>query len=995
MRYCLGLLALAFGSSGAFADAEFEKLVRPLLAERCFECHGAKKQSGGLRLDSLAEIVKGGDSGPALVPGKPDESLLVKAVEYGDKLQMPPKGKLPVADIAALKDWIRQGAEWPDSQPRPVESPSKSIITEEHRKWWAYQPLKPVAVPALKSEWAKTDLDRFILATLEVSKLAPSKPADKRTLLRRVTYDLTGLPPAFEEVEAFVKDDHPDAFAKLVDKLLASPAYGERWGRHWLDVARYADTAGENSDHPTPHAWRYRNWVIDSFNKDQPYVEFVREQVAGDLIAAKGPPDRYAARVTATGFLAIARRFDHEIEKSMHLTYEDIIDTMGRAFLGQSIACARCHDHKYDPFSSKDYYALFGILQSTRFPFTGCEHTQQPRDLVPLLSPAEWAASVEPYTKKLAALDAEIAKATTTLAARSRGLKTANATAIRVIGKGEIADGKEQAFASGDKPPLDGVAVKAGEAIQLSILPLANHGADTTRIEWEIAEVGGKGRVWNLTKDTTGSLPFGNPHPTANGDPNPWWFLDTHDGPVLLPESFRDVQGKIGLNGWKHGDTPSVFSNATGKPIAVWTTLASKSFFAHPGERGPVTIAWVSPIEGKVTITGRVADAHPGGPDGIGWVIEQVALDLGAELKGLADLAGKRTALAKQRAVLVATAPRQDVAYAVTEGKSANARIQLRGDPEKPGAEAPRRWLELFGGAALPTSAGSGRLQLADWLSDPSNPLPARVMANRIWLNHFGKGLVTTPNDFGTRGQAPTHPELLDWLAGEFVKGGWSVKKLHRLIVLSATYQQSAEGRADAAERDPNNALYWRFDRRRLSAEEIRDSLLVAGGKLDRVPGGAHPMPAESTWSFSQHVPFNAVYETDKRSVYLVSLRQRKHPFLALFDGADTNASTSVRQTTTVPTQALYFMNDPFVHKQADLLAGRVLAMADSGARTDELYRLAFSRSPSTRDREKATAFRTRYSTELNGTPEAERPKATWAALARVLLASNEFLYAE
>ncbi len=993
MKYCLGLFAIAFSTSSALAEEEFEKRIRPLLAERCFECHGAKKQSGGLRLDSRAALLKGGDSGPVLVPGKPAESLLVKAVEYGDKLQMPPKGKLPVADIAALKNWIRQGAEWPDSKPQPVDSLAKSVVTEEHRKWWAYQPLKTIVVPTPKSDWAKTDLDRFILAKLETTKLAPSKPADKRTLLRRVTYDLTGLPPTFEDVEAFLKDDRPDAFAKLVDKLLASLAYGERWGRHWLDVVRYADTAGENSDHPTPHAWRYRNWVIDAFNKDQPYDEFVREQVAGDLIAAKGPADRHSARVTATGFLAVARRFDHEIDKSMHLTYEDIIDTMGRAFLGQSIACARCHDHKYDPFSSKDYYALYGILASTRFPFTGCEHTQQPRDLVPLVSPAEWTMTVEPYRKKLAAIDAEIAQLAERLTVRGRENKGASTKATRLVGQGEIADGKEQAFESVDKKTLAAVRVKAGQALQLSILPLKNHGADTTRIEWEIAEVGGQGRIWNLGKDTTGTHPFTNPHPSGNS--NPWWFLDTRDGLTPLAESFRDLQGKPGLNGWKNGDTPSVFSNATDKPIAVWTTLAAKSFFAHPGERGPVSIAWISPIEGTVTITGRVADAHPGGPDGIGWVIDHVALDLGAELKNLGELAAKRALLLKQRTELVAAAPKQDVAYAVTEGKPANARIQLRGDPEKPGAEAPRRWLELFGGTALPTGTGSGRLQLAEWLTDPVNPLPARVMANRIWLNHFGKGLVTTPNDFGTRGQPPTHPELLDWLAGEFVRGGWSIKKLHRLILLSATYQQSAEGREDAAERDPNNTLYWRFDRRRLSAEEIRDSLLVAGGKLDRNPGVAHPFPPENTWSFSQHVPFSAIYETDQRSVYLISLRQRKHPFLALFDGADTNASTSVRQTTTVPTQALYFMNDPFLHKQADLLASRALPMADDAARTEELYRLAFQRLPAARDRQKATAFRTRYSTELNGTPGAERPNATWAALARVLLASNEFLYVE
>ena len=982
MRFPLSMFLFAMVLVPACADDDFEKNVRPLLVKHCSECHGPKKQSGGLRLDSRAAIFKGGENGPAAVTGKPDDSLLVKALGHKDEPRMPPDGKLADKDIATLKEWIRRGLPGLEEKP-PVAGPAvNSAITAEQRKWWSFQPIRPTAPPMIADDtWSKTEIDRFVLAKLKAKGLTPAAPADKRTLLRRATYDLTGLPPTSAEVDAFLKDDKPDAFAKVIERLLASPAYGERWGRHWLDVVRYADTAGENSDHPVPDAWRYRNWVIDAFNADKPYDEFVREQIAGDILAAKGPEEKYAARVIATGFLAIARRFDNDPDTVMHLTFEDTIDTLGKAFLGLSISCARCHDHKYDPITAKDYYGLYGILQSSKFTYTGCEPKQQPRDRVPLLSPTAMARRTAEQAKEVAALDGESkAIAEARKGERSRPKQT-------LLAKGEILDGGSQAVAL---PKNETVDVKVGETLVLSVSPLGNHGADSTLVQWEIADADGK-RTWDLTDGALADFPTGNPKPDRHGHKDVWAFIDGRAGRRIFTQQSRDIQGKPGLHSWGSPDTPSVFANTTDKPIEAWAKLPARSVFLHPAPDGNVAVAWVSPIAGKVRITGRIADAHAGGPDGVGWFLERFPYNLVADLQSAGALAPREAELAKRRAEL----SRMETAYAVVEGKVGHTKLHLRGDPEKPGAEVPRRWLELFGAPTVPADAGSGRLQLAGWLTDPANPLTARVMANRVWQYHFGKGLVKTPNDFGTRGLTPTHPELLDWLADSFANNKWSVKALHRRIMLSAVYQQAVVVRPGAEKVDPANDLYWRFDRRPLSAEELRDSLLMASGQLDRTPGGAHPFPPESSWNFTQHVPFSTVYETDKRSVYLTTLRNRRNPFFALFDGADPNSTTPQRQVTTVPTQALFFMNDPFFHAQAEKIAAAVLVKPDDGARLDELYRLAFQRPPTANVRETAITFLAKYTASLTDVPAAARPKVALSALVRILLASNDYLYVE
>ena len=970
-----GLLLLGIlVARGAGADDQFERQVRPILSRRCVGCHGPAKQEGGLRLDSRPGWEAGGRMGKALIPGDVSGSLLLRAVRRERGVPaMPPDGPLASSEVKALEEWARRGA--PD--PRNSEAPPVGRLTlAAARRWWAYRPL---SLPSLRAAGGLHPIDFLLQQRLAERGLTFRPPADRRTLIRRVTYDLTGLPPTSEEVRAFESDPAPGAYDRVVQRLLGSGHYGERWGRHWLDLVRYADTAGENSDHPLPHAWRYRNWVIESFNRDLPYDQFVRMQIAGDLLARERPEQEYADHVIATGFLALARRFGHDIDKDIHLTHEDGIDTIGRAFLGQSLGCARCHDHKYDPISMRDYYALYGILDSTRLSFPGCEPRQQPRDLVPLLPPATWARTIQPHEDRLARATAAFDVADREV---SRGLVALTATGptTTLIAGGLVPEGGEAALQGGTLT----FSVRKGDLLRLVISPGSNHGADSTLVDWKIAAASGTER-WDVTADALAGLLRGNPLLDANGRPATWWFLDgrRHRGLAPLEEAATAISGQSGLDAWRAGDTPSVFVNSRQEPVSVWTRLPGRSLFAHPAADGPVAIGWLSPVTGPVVVSGRLRDAHPGGPDGVGWRLERLQ-GVGDGLMALASALERRVTAGLQRDELLRRRPTVPVAFGVAEAAAHDAPLQLRGDPEQPGERVPRRWLELFGSKPLRNPTESGRRELADWLTTADHPLAARVMMNRIWLHHFGRGIVATPNDFGSRGTPPTHPELLDWLASEFIRSGWSIKQMHRLILSSRAYQQASSHDSRAAAIDPANRLYWRFERRRLTAEELRDTLLQVGGTLDASPGQAHPFPPEATWNFTQHVPFSNHYETNRRSVYLVTLRNRRHPFFALFDGADPNASTPQRQATTVPTQALYFMNDPLVHAQAERLVHATLDLPGAD-RVQALYRRIFQRSAAGGDHRFCNSFLSDYA--------AETEPAGWSALIRILLASNEFLY--
>lgn len=971
-------------------DTFFETQIRPVLAGTCFKCHGGDKVGGGLRVDSREALLKGGENGTALITGKPDESLLIQAVRHeAGVASMPPGKKLPPEAVAALTTWIRSGAPWP-------EKFEKFQVGQKH---WAFEPVKPVHPPAEPA--ASSPIDRFVAAQWAKHGLTPIAAADRLTLIRRATFDLTGLPPTPEEVAAFSQDETPGAFAKVVDRLLDSPAYGERWGRHWLDLVRYADTAGETADFPVALAWRYRNYVIDALNRDKPYDVFLKEQIAGDILAQALPPgaapEKYRELIIATGYLGIARRFGFDVLHDHFLTIEDTIDTVGKSVLGVTIACARCHDHKFDPFTVQDYYGLYGIFESTRYPFPGCEKVKSPRDMVPLMPPGE-------MQRTLSELDVEMKACEVRKTASDKQVLDVLAKGASLTVSGDIPNGGQQAFEAGkNAEALRQITVQKGDMLQLSILPKMGHGADSTLVEFVITELTGEKRVWNLTEHLLPDLAQngeGMQHADAFGNAAVWHLFDQVPAPTMFTQFIKDAEKTPGLQVWRGlEETPSLFANtnpATVKFITI--TQPARSVALHPGPRGGVAVAWQSPIEGPVKVTGQVQDIDGGGGDGIAWTIEHRP-GFGRELTASRQVSLELNQVREKRNRFDQTIEK---AYSVIEGEPHDAQIHKRGDPETRGDVTPRSFPKSLGGQNLPAgTTGSGRLQLAEWLASPANPLTARVLVNRLWQHHFGRGLVNTPNDFGTRGEAPSHPELLDYLATRFVESGWSIKAMHRLILLTDAYQRSSD--TDLAvpavsanvKSDPGNVYLWKFSRRRLSAEEIRDSILAVSGDLDRTPGGPHPFPDEKTWGFTQHTPFSALYDTDRRSVYLMTQRIKRHPFLTVFDGADANTSTPQRFQTIVPTQALFFMNDPFPHAKSQALARRLLTSDTDAARLDRVYRLMFGRAPSDEETKSAIDFISGYQNDLGELPLAEKQLTAWAAYVRVLFSDNEFLFVD
>ncbi len=886
--------------------------------------------------------------------------------------------------------------------------------------------------------WPLSEVDRFVLARLEAAGLKPAGPASKRTLIRRVTFDLIGLPPEPEEVHAFVADDSPGAFPRVVDRLLASPHYGERWGRHWLDVVRYADTAGETADYPVPEAYHYRDYVIDAFNADKPYDEFVREQIAGDILAREGPRETYAERVTATGYLAISRRFGFDVENYHHLTIQDTIDSVGQTFLGLSLGCARCHDHKYDPVTMDDYYALYGIFESTRYAFPGSEQKQRTRALAPLVPPDEAGPLGEDYARRVGRLEGELAH------------RKAAFPRIR-LGSLDDLDGdfELQAPAAGGSrgvlvPPWlyeGGPAITAqAQSPYTNVYPGGTNGISLPGG----GEACSLGQALHLPR--TGGAPgplhasfdfrIARTDPAAGAGTGPaggsWRFFLGHEG--VRSGRSAAVEAFIGSSAFAVGSGGAVESVRALVPdvwyhVQIACNLRGRRFSGTIGVPGDVTafdgkIAaadWDGTID-RIRIDGAERQAgqrpaldldniavrrreipplpSPALPVAVPAAPAPPPESSGPDGAGDPGVRGSEAEIRGQLAGLVEKGP-FPMAYGVAEGTPRDARVQLRGEPSNPGEVAPRRFLEVLGGdRVLPEAAGSGRRELAGWLTRPSSSLTARVMVNRIWQHHFGRGLVATPNDFGVRGERPTHPELLDFLARRFVDGGWSVKSLHRLILLSRTYQTASEGDEGgaAAGGDPENRLLRHFLRRRLDAEAIRDAMLAASGLLDRTRGGRHPFPGTDGRAYTQHAPFRAVYETRRRSVYLMTQRIQRHPYLALFDGADSNASTAVRVETTIPTQSLFLMNDPLVHEGSVALARRVLGSGrEDVGRFCFAHELALARSASEEEVKEGLVFLQLYRQDLRaaGTPAPEEEEKAWAAYARTLFARNEFLFVD
>jgi hypothetical protein len=814
--------ALAVAATGQIAGAAdarpgiefFETRIRPVLVEKCYQCHSveADKRKGGLLLDSRDGIRKGGDRGPALVPGDPGNSLLLTAIRHADQdLKMPPKEKLPETVVADFTAWIKMGA--PDPRAGQAPPPQTAAISiEEGRKWWSLQPIQRPAIPAVKDRaWPRTDIDRFVLAGLEAKGLKPVADADPRTFIRRASFDLTGLPPTPEEVQSFVAAstrNPQSAIRDAVDRLLASPRFGERWGRHWLDIARYAESTGRYRNVPYIHAWRYRDYVIDSFNRDKPYDQFVREQIAGDLMPATDTRQRQE-RDIATGFLALGPKELHE--KKLHRYRMDIadeqIDVVGRAILGLTVACARCHDHKTDPIPTEDYYALAGIFYSTE----------------PLLG-----------------------------------------------------------FPRDDQPELFGTGPK----------PLA-------------------GRELSFT-------------------------LADHEELVRL-YALRYKQKLAADRGRR-------------------ARLLEAGLLNAPAE------------EQRAFLKG---------------IPEQIKAD--------ADLADTEARLAKLRARWLAGM--NDLAMGVRDARPTDLKVHVRGEDTILGAEVPRGFLRVLADDATPAvdRRQSGRLQLADWLASPRNPLTGRVIVNRVWHHLFGAGIVTSVDDFGRTGEPPTNPALLDHLATRLLDHRWSLKALIREIMLSRVYQLASNHDGANYEADAANTLHWRMSRRRLDVHALRDSILACSGALtlDRPAS-----PVVPQWPMDRVKADIAAQWHQKvgpvRTVYLPVVRDFVPHELRLFDLPDPELVTGARNVTTVPTQALYMLNNSFLLEQSQRLAGRILA--DSGTtdnkRIERLYLLLFARPPDSGELRDAAEFLANY-------PSAEEKDhtAAWAALCQVLLGSGEFRY--
>jgi mono/diheme cytochrome c family protein len=767
----LGVLALFGGRTLAAefstADVEFfEAKVRPLLDQHCSSCHAKGKSKGGLSLASRDAMLKGGDSAqPAVVPGAPDQSPLIVAVKYDDAVKMPKKYKLKDQEIAVLVAWVKRGAPWPAATGAATIRTGGDSISPEDRAFWSFRPIGDPPAPVVKNPgWCKDPIDGFILSKLEKNGLHPVAPADKRTLLRRATFDLIGLPPTPEEIDAFLADNSPDAFAKEVDRLLASPHYGERWARHWLDVARY----GEDQAHTFqarlyPGGYRYRDWVVQAFQDDMPYNQFVTEQIAGDLLKTGDP----MSRLPALGFFALGPHYYQdagEAKAAEAAELDDHVDVLGRGFLGLTVACARCHDHKFDPITTQDYYALAGVFKSTRY-------LEEP------VGPADVAAKFN--------------------------------------------EGQE--------------AIKKQEAKVKEFLK---------------AEAGKQGAAGQKSKQIEGKLP---------------------------PEA------------------------------------------------------------------------------------KKALADLRSELERIKKLAP----------------PKPPVVHTLADGTGEDMKIYLHGNTKTEGAVAKRRFLRILSdGDPKPFTQGSGRLELAQDIVDPKNPLTARVIVNRVWQWHFGAGIVPTPSNFGKLGQPPTHPELLDHLATRFMAEGWSIKKLHREIMLSATYRLSSAVDETDLKADPANQLYWRMNRRRLDVESWRDALLFAAGNLDPAVGG----PPTDLNSTSNH----------RRTLYGAVSRHDLNGLLRLFDFPDPNLTAEKRPVTIVPLQQLFVLNSEFMTEQARGLVKQLAGEKDDPAKVRKAFLRLYGRP--------ATEEDVKWALEFLTAPEGNEPKpriSRWEQYAQVLLATNEFAFVD
>lgn len=1065
----------ALVSAAEDADGFFEKKIRPLLVQHCLECHSEDAEESGLRLDSLAAMLRGGERGPAIVVGKPEESLLISAVRHGELLKMPPKRKLSSAEVADLEQWVARGANWPGAQPVANPAPSNprsptTTFSDAQLQHWAFQRAKPARIPDLSDRsWLRSPIDAFILQSLVNRGLSPAPPAEKATLIRRATIDLIGLPPTPEEVQAFVSDDSLDAWSQLVDRLLTSPRYGERWGRHWLDIARYADSNGLDENLAYANAFRYRDYVVNSWNGDLPFNEFMREQLAGDLLGASGKPQTDVDRIVATGFLTLGAKMlaeDDPVKMQMDIIDEQV-DTIGRAFLGMTFGCARCHDHKFDPFTTAEYYGLAGILASTKTMET---HTVVARWLERPLGTPEAIAERDKQLAQIKSIDTRLKEATDR--ENQRLLRVARMHTGDYLLASRMAERLQSSLKDrrplGEEPDVEkrkGVIVveaeryARGNVLQdttsygIGIGVLVNRGETPNFAEYDIsvsesgfyqlevryaaasarptkliingelvkADLAGgvtggwmpENQAWNIE----GFFQFQSgknvvrieqpqffPHidklliapAPADLQPTQWLPLDANY--KLLPELLtqwnaflqKSLENSVPvLVEWRQAraDDSSTRLRQVAEQIQNEALLVIENWEKLQKEDAKATSLTDARQE-----TLRQLLFDPTGPFATAKELEShFPSEATSELKDLRQ----------QKTDIEAAMAKLPEAMAVADDSPRDLKIHIRGSHLSLGAVAPRGFPRVFGGdSARLDGEHSGRLDLANWLTSAEvQSLTARVLVNRIWQWHFGAGLVRSSDNFGLLGDRPTHPELLDWLAAQFIHSGWSVKSLHRCILLSSTYQMSTQWNARGAESDPDNTQLWRFNRQRMEAETIRDSLLFVSGQLNLQMGGTQLPTRNREYITSTTSVDPVIYESRRRSIYLPIVRSALFDVFQAFDFADPSVSQGKRETTTIAPQVLFLMNSKFVAERTRELAATLLEDPSQPdvERVQRLFQRALGRSASAEEVDRAIQFISAYvRRQSEHKPESGDARlGAWQSLCRAVLSTNEFVYVE
>lgn len=892
----------------------FEKQVRPLLVQHCQECHGAKKQEAGLRLDNRVGLRKGTDSGPVVVDGNIDGSRLIQVLAHSpNDVQMPPKEKLPDDQIAILRKWVELGSPW------PTEAPGANASVDVSKTHWAFQPIKSPMIPAANLE-SRTAVDALIVAALQAKGLTLSQPADRYTFIRRVTLDLWGIPPTIDDVQEFEADTAPDATERLVDRLLASPLYGQRWARHWLDVARYADSKGYvfTAEPRYPYSYTYRDYVVDAFNSDKPFDQFVTEQLAADAVVETAAND---PRLAALGFLTVGRRYLNNTQDII----DDRIDVVSRGLLGLTVGCARCHDHKFDPVPTEDYYSLYGVFASS----------MEPEELPIIGSPKEASAFME--------FEKELAK-------RERAL----------------ADYENEAMGK----VMDELRTRAGDCLIVvarenqNWLKLPAVFSDKNEPRKQLVE------RWKHYLDQ-----HAKPENRVFG---PWQHLSKFSADEFAAQVSQLVER------WKSPDGVADAEKVNG--------LVRQAIMNTPPQTLPELAKLYGTVFNDIQTQWQMLQKNSAEakalPDAAAEELRTVLygegspcvvnMDDSRRIVGR-DVRDRVTQLKREVDNLKVTSPGAPPrAMVMRDGQPQNSPVFIRGNPGRHGKQVPRQFLQVVAGPERkPFTKGSGRLELAQSIMDAKNPLTSRVIVNRLWQHHFGTGLVATPSDFGTRGLPPSNPELLDWLSLKMMDSGWSLKQMHRVILSSAVYRQSSAENELARRVDPENRLLWRMPRLRIDFEEMRDSMLAVAGRLDLSVGGR---PFEDLMN-----PNNS-----RRTIYAFVNRNDLPGVFRAFDFADVDASAPERPNTTVPQQALFAMNSPFVVEQARRVAAESqVGASDDSVRVSQLYRRVLSREPSSEER----ALALRFVAEAQTT--ATEKQSPWDRLAQALLLTNEFWFAD